>query len=209
MSNHTSIPPAELEVFKKLPNLKVIFDVGARADCDYIDLKPKAECHLFEPNPIFFAELQINCKGRAKLNNYGLGDVKGKFIYNPGLQAFDKGEAWDLDGAFCALPPLRVETLDWYIKKNKIERIDFLKIDTEGYDFKVLVGGQTALPITRFIQYEHWNLLDQFHELLEPRYHLEYIGYRNVLCINKELVSKKTMNNIIKFIRDNKFGELA
>lgn len=209
MNNHTNIPAAELEVFKKLPKLKVIFDVGARADSDYLELRPKAEIHLFEPNKEFFAELKINSKGKAKLNNYGLGDIKDEAIYNPGLQAFDKGEAWNLNGATCLLPPLQIETLDWYVKENNIDHIDFLKIDTEGYDYKVLIGGRSILPKTRFIQYEHWNNLEEFHDLLEPLFKLEYIGYRNVLCMNKKLVSWYTRNKLSKFIKENKYAELA
>lgn len=38
---------------------------------------------------------------------------------------------------------------------------------------------------------------------------MEYIGYRNVLCINKKFVSKEDYEELVKFIRDNNFKDLA
>ena len=67
-------------------------------------------------------------------------------------------------------------------KENDIKKIDFLKIDTEGYDYNVLLGGIEAIKITRYIQYEHWNNKWQFHDLLNNDFWMKYIGGRNVLC---------------------------
>ncbi len=207
MSNHTLIPIEELVLFKKLPSLKVILDVGARADTDYLDMKPRAEHHLFEPNHLFFEELKTNVgKRKAYLNNFGLSNKAGSFFYNQGVQTIEGSEAYPGNGDML----VKVKTLNGYIKQHDIKQIDFLKIDTEGNDYKVLLGGKKALPITRFIQYEHWNDKEEFHKLLEPLgFHLEYVGYRNVLCINKNLVSGLVKDRLITFIRDNNMGALA
>ena len=73
---HTLIPTEELEVFKALKNIKVVFDVGARVDIDYLNIFPKATHHLFEPNPEFFKELKekVGDRKNVYLNYYGLGD---------------------------------------------------------------------------------------------------------------------------------------
>ena len=42
-----------------------------------------------------------------------------------------------------------------YIKKNKIASIDFLKIDTEGYEYEVLVGTEEALSKINIVLFEH------------------------------------------------------
>lgn len=178
----SKIPQEELDVFAKLKNINVVFDVGARVDIDYLDIHPKATYHLFEPAPEFFQTLKIKVGDRKKvhLNNYGLGDKEEELPYDPGTQSFLLP---------VTNPKLPLKTLDWYVDQNGITQIDFLKIDTEGFDYKVLAGAYHTLrriPV-RYIQYEHWDKehkLD-FHDLLEEDYIMCYIGFRNVLCIRK------------------------
>ena len=179
---YTRIPEIELNILKQLKGIKVVFDVGTRTDIDYFEIFPQAEFHLFEPHPDFFKELKEKVEKLGKqnvyLNNYGLGNTEGEFAYQDGIQAFEKGEA-SFTTENRRLP---IKTLDWYIKENNIKKIDFLKIDTEGYDYNVLLGGIEAIKITRYILYEHWNNRWQFHELLNNEFWMKYIGGRNVLC---------------------------
>ena len=90
MTEHTPIPKEELELFKQLKDLKVIFDVGTRTDVDYLEIWPNSEHHLFEPNPEFFLELMNKVWGKRKvfLNNFGLGDKNETRGYQAGMQAF-------------------------------------------------------------------------------------------------------------------------
>lgn len=180
---HTPIPPEELEVLKGLKDVQVVFDVGARTDVDYLDMFPNATFHLFEPNPIFYDQLVRNVGNRDNVyvRKYGLGDTIGHFSYSDGFQAFSGGEAFNGKGE--QLLPVR--TLDWYVHEYRIDRIDFLKIDTEGFDYKVLKGGKKAIALAKYIQYEHWDDLNQFHELLEDEFDMSYVGFRNVLCTRK------------------------
>src|SRR3990167_11188430 len=117
---HTLIPLEELEVFKALKGVRVVFDVGARTDTDYFDIFPKASYHLFEPNPIFFAELKAKVGNRKNvyLNNYGLGEKDEELPYDPSTQSFLLP---------VTNPALPIKTLDWYIQENNIKQIDFLK----------------------------------------------------------------------------------
>lgn len=185
-TQHTRMPESELDFFKSLRNIKIVFDVGARDDDEYTRLKPGIDLHAFEPNPQFFRQLQqkIGTRPHTYLNNYGLGDVEGEFGYDPLLQALEGGMA---QVARNLMQKFQVKTLDWYIEKNNIKRIDFLKIDTEGYDYKVLLGATKALTITRYVQYEHWDPGTKmgFHDLLEKDFYMTYIGHRNVLCERK------------------------
>lgn len=193
------IPTAELEVFKQLKGLRVIFDVGARTDVEYLRLKPKAQIHLFEPNPIFYDELRalIGGKKNVFINNYGLGDVEGEFQYSEDKQSFHDVRS------NITLP---IKTLDWYIQQNKIDKIDFLKIDTEGYDLKVLKGGKDAIKMARYIQFEEWDNLVSFVELLALDFHIQPIGYRNYLCIRYNDLKKN--EGLLRYIADNNLGAL-
>src|SRR3990167_9929053 len=171
----TPIPENELKVFESLKNVMVVFDVGARYDVDYLTIKPEIELHAFEPNPEFFLILQegVGKRKNVYLNNYGLGDKEEELPYDPSTQSFLLP---------VTNPRLPIKTLDWYTKENNIKRIDFLKIDTEGWDYKVLVGGKETIKMCKYIQYEHWDDRWCFHELLNDDFWMIYIGYRNVLC---------------------------
>ena len=184
MTQHTPIPPRELELFEGLKDIQVVFDVGARADTDYTRLKPWIELHAFEPNPEFFQQLKdaLGDRPNTYLNPYGLGDKEEEQGYNNGRQMFLGGEETsELYGD----QTLKLRTLDSYVAEHGIERIDFLKIDVEGYDFKVLQGGFNTIPKCHYIQYEYWNDRLQYHGLLEDRFDMLYYGWRNVLCTNR------------------------
>ena len=103
---------------------------------------------------------------------------------------------------------LPLKTLDWYVKEYNIKRIDFLKIDTEGYDYKILKGGLETIKITKYIQYEHWDNLQQFHDLLGEEFEVEYIGYRNVLCISRKLVNFGECEKLKTFLHAGNYKEL-
>lgn len=203
MSEHTPIPSAELGLFKFIsPDIDVVIDVGARTDIDYKLIKPSLTCHLFEPEPEFFATLKGKCEGLEDmhLNNYGLGDEDGTFYYNDGIQSFRSHNQGDR--------PMPVRTLGWYIKENKLEKIDFLKSDTEGWDLKVLIGCMDYWDKIKYIQYEHWNDDHKYRKILSQDFDCEYTGYRNGLALNKTLLSKERRDEVIKYIRDNRMGEL-
>ena len=51
--------------------------------------------------------------------------------------------------------PVKVLTLDYFIKKHKIKKIDLLKIDTEGYEFKILKGLNKYIKHVNLIYFEH------------------------------------------------------
>lgn len=202
MSEHSAIPKEELELFKFIsPDIDVVFDVGARTDIDYKLIKPSLICHLFEPEPEFFATLQEKCKGLEGmyLNNFGVSDEDGTFYYDDGLQSFRNYQG----------RPMPVKTLHQYCLENQIEKIDFLKTDTEGWDLRVILGAINYWPIIKYIQYEHWNDDNKYRKLLSEDFDCEYTGYRNGFALNKKLLSQERRDEVIKYIRDNKMGELA
>lgn len=205
--SYQPIPKEEIELFKQLPNLNVIFDVGARDDTEYYDIYPNAEYHLFEPNPIFVdnLKLKVGDKKNVHINSVGVGDVEETGYYSFGTQAFKGGEAHvpSHDTKF------QIINLDRYVAEHDIRNIDFLKIDVEGYDFKALLGAPVAVSRSRFIQYEHWDNKKQYYALLGEMFDMEYVGYRNVLCMNKSLVDVRTRNKIREFIEDNNYKILA
>jgi len=175
---HTAIVEDELEVFKSLPYVKVVFDIGARDDVDYLIIKPNIELHAFEPNPLFFSQLTENVGDmpKAHLNQFGLGEKEGTYAYNHQLQSTGAEHE----------SGILIRRLDDYVEENNIKRIDFLKMDTEGSELGIIKGGKETIGMCRYIQYERNPNAEEIDKmLLEKNYILKYIGGSNTIAIRK------------------------
>ena len=142
----------EAEVLKRLApaNLKTVFDVGANVG-EYTKAAlaafPEAKVHAFEVAPETAKELSTNldseiAAGRVKLMTYGLSDVPGtlEMYYYPEnnqLTSYSKRHPEYESVKFTA----DISTLDAYCEEAGIDAVDFLKIDIEGHEFKVIQGG--------------------------------------------------------------------
>ena len=50
---------------------------------------------------------------------------------------------------------VQIETLNNYMDSNKLDKISFLKIDTEGYEFEILKGLKKKIQFVDTIMFEH------------------------------------------------------
>ena len=76
---------------------------------------------------------------------------------------------------------IQIKTLDDFIKEQKISRIDFLKIDVEGHEYKVINGCIESLKngMIKTIQFEYNNYwLKSGAKLLEMLKFLESYNYK-------------------------------
>ena len=79
---------------------------------------------------------------------------------------------------------IKVSKLKDYIEKNNIKKIDFMKIDTEGYEFEILLGLENKIKLVDIIMFEH-----HYDNMIKKGYTFE--------DINKLLV-KNNFNKIYK-----------
>lgn len=175
-SKHTKIPKEELRIFELLKDsIHVVFDIGAREDLSFFNIKKDCAYHLFEPNKKFFETLS---KKVAKLgtsniiiNEFGLSDKNEdnciyyedsqSFVKNPYLENTDTGQRYSL------------KKLDDYVDENKISYINFLKIDAEGMDYRIMLGGINIIrEKTDYIQFEYWDGVKKFVDLLNNTFDL-------------------------------------
>lgn len=177
LSKPTPIPQEEIEVFSLLKNkINTVFDVGPRTDLTYFNIKKNCSYHLFEPNCEFVKELKkqifLSRDNRIILNEYGLSDRKeNNCVYYKKSQSFIMNPVFhgkDVSGKSYSL-----RRLDDYVIENKILKIDFLKIDTEGLDYKVMMGGaKTIKNKVSYIQFEYWDGVKKFVDLLKNEFNL-------------------------------------
>ena len=57
------------------------------------------------------------------------------------------------------------KNLDEYISQKEIQKLDFLKIDTEGYEFEVLSGVKKNIKNIKLILFEH-----HYHDMIKKNY---------------------------------------
>lgn len=138
----------------------VLFDVGAHVGESLYKMKnsfPNAQIHAFEPSPKAFARLGSEWGGvpGIVLNPVALGEQAMVATFNEfegggspanSLLSIDRNSPSVVrDAPLTEQIQVAVETVDIYCRRNRIERIDWLKVDTQGYDLRVLEGAISML----------------------------------------------------------------
>lgn len=168
---------------KALPALqmKTIFDIGANVGRTVRALRDayrKTTIYAFEPVQGTFALLQeaVGRDPQIKCFNMAFGDVKTKLRMDatPGSvknKISDQSEGREVD----------VHRGDEFCAEQGIDRINFLKIDTEGYDLKVCQGFSSMLRAGQIDLLQVESGLSPKNKLHVPlqafKEYLEPIGY--------------------------------
>lgn len=182
--------------------VRCVFDVGAHIGQTaerLLEEFPNAVVYSFEPQSESFAELceLARASDRIRATNAAVGDAEGEaeFFVNRFSQTSSllktadgarqylvSAEQMDLHSA----RTVRVLTLDRFCGGQGIERIDLLKIDSQGYELRVLEGARSMLQEARipliylevcFVRcYEEQPLFqDVYRYLYDRRYRLVWL----------------------------------
>jgi FkbM family methyltransferase len=190
--------------------INTIFDVGCRNDTEFLLFK--GEVHYFDPVEEYINLLSLNTTNKNKLsiyNTFGLGGENTDIFYYPRYQSFyNRVNSCKVNDDTNKVK-LTIKKAKDYINKNNINSIDFVKIDTEGYELDVLKGFEECLKIVKIIQFEYGgtyldnniNLLDVIQYLEKYGFHKfsyltsygiepiidfnDHYQYCNIVCINK------------------------
>jgi len=182
---------------------KVIVDVGANVGFFSMlcrELYPKASIYAFEPIPKTFSCLENNFKDdkNTEVFNLALSDNRGsgKMTFSEENSAVsslsDKGNVG-----------VEITTLDYFLKDKKLDMVDILKIDTEGFENFVLKGAENTLKKVKYIIMEvtiennkNYTISSLFKLLSSENFDFQILGYRNFS--NKGEGSVSTMDVILK-----------
>ena len=145
----------------------MIFDVGANKGQSIERFKkifPLSTIHAFEPIKKEYDSIKNYYEKQKEIfiNNYALGENEYEKELNlskrTGVSSFNNfnlEHEWiktrsrqyntDIKGFLDGKEKVKVETLDNYCKKKSIKKIDILKIDTQGYEEKILFGAKNLI----------------------------------------------------------------
>jgi len=170
---------------------KIIFDVGAGVYPYYI-MNNTITYHLFEPYVPIFKQLEEKIKDRPNIiaNCIALGDAKKSYPFY-----FENGMSF-VNRSGTAHSDMLIETitLDDYIQTHEVKHIDFLKIDTEGWEFSVLKGAIGSLNKINHIQFEYG------HTWIEGGFHLkEAIDFLSISGFNSFIIVPNGLKIIPNF----------
>uniref|UniRef100_A0A6C0AZX4 Methyltransferase FkbM domain-containing protein n=1 Tax=viral metagenome TaxID=1070528 RepID=A0A6C0AZX4_9ZZZZ len=188
-------------------SITVIFDIGSRNDSLFLDFDNQV--HYFEPVLSSLTDLsrQKNKNKRSYFNNFGLSDKSEVANYYPRYESFyNRITSCKVDDSENRIS-LNLQRADEYILKNNIDVIDFIKIDTEGYELNVLKGFGKYLNKVNIIQFEYGGtfldnntkLIDIINLLKQYGFSTFYYLYNNGLCELNEYYDHYRYCNIVTF----------
>jgi FkbM family methyltransferase len=170
-NNFDSYSNGELALMRfALPHCRVAVDVGANRGRwieTALTINPALALHAFEPSTATFALLAaVQFSPHVTLNRIALGEraEEGELFEFGGEPTSELRSLYKRAGAqdYRVTEPsgserVAITTLDRYCAEHELASIDFLKIDTEGHDLRVLHGARdlVARRAIRFVQFEY------------------------------------------------------
>ena len=164
---------------KKIKRNATLFDVGAHhgeSINKFIKYFDFSSIHSFEASNKNFKHLKIkfkkNQQNKIFLNNFGLSDLNKSLK----IKEFMETSSTTLSGInqnskyykrkikvlglkenkkIYNNSDVKLNRLDSYCEEKKINKIDLLKIDTEGHEYFVIKGSANALTKIKYIYFEH------------------------------------------------------
>jgi|WetSurMetagenome_2_1015567.scaffolds.fasta_scaffold00064_40 FkbM family methyltransferase len=134
--------------------VQIVFDVGANVGQSthiYLARFPESGIYCFEPVDDTFRRLQDNMKGNARVYCHrlalGSSNRKGEMALQGKSDMYfllDQSKA-PLMNNDVKTESVNIVTLDEFCSANGIDRINYLKIDTEGGDLEILKGSVNML----------------------------------------------------------------
>ena len=181
--------PETISFLKRaLDSNSIVIEAGANIGAHSLLIaklvSPRGHVYSFEPTSYAFDKLLINCKVNKDLENSIT--IEKRLLTNHSLEIPNKEIISEFNinekksKAEVILDDNIAISIDDYILKKGIKKLDLLKIDVDGYDYKVLNGAKSAIkkfsPIV-FIELANFTLIEQGDSVEDILLFLAKYGY--------------------------------
>jgi len=124
----------------------IVFDIGAYVGDTALwfskAVGPQGKVYAFEPEPHNFAKLKANLERNNVTNvvplQLALSENEGE------MQVASGGISSTITQAGTGIS-VKVTTIDNFVEANTLPRVDFMKMDVEGHELKVLTGARETI----------------------------------------------------------------
>lgn len=131
-----------------LEHFRTVFDIGAnmgQSALTYLDRFPMANIYSFEPVASTYTKLAALAETRPRIHPFrcGMGKQQCNVPINLNPDSGVNSILHSRAGNHTEI--IVVNTVTGFCEENHIDQIDFMKIDTEGYELEVLEGSRSLL----------------------------------------------------------------
>ena len=194
----------------------IYFDVGGNEGQSikrFKKINSQSIIHSFEPTPGLYKKLvqNFNTDKSIKISNLGVSDIKGKLKFYTyqyhkinSIVPVDKNSKFlksrilankSNEKEFENIVKIDVTNIDSYCEENNIGEIDFIKIDTQGSEGKIILGMEKMLSKEKISIIELELILGFGYEKNFSFYdHEKYLNNKNY-----KLIAISNAGNIISF----------
>ena len=187
--------------------ISVLIDVGSHKGEYILSLKSKflvEKIFGFEPNPDIYnlVNKKFSTSNNIIVFNYGISDSSGVIEFNKNLESssssmnnlntnskYYKKKFFLLN--FLNLKKIttkinvEVKRLDEFFKLHKIQKVDLIKIDTEGFEFRVLKSLGQNIRNIKIIHFEHHfdDMIIKNYKFSDIHHYLVCNGFKKIFKI--------------------------
>lgn len=198
-------------LFKKyLPLNPIIIDCGSHIGTDSIELSkifPKAQIHSFEAVPDIFLQLKqnvshhpnISCYQLALADEDGSADMFVSTVGSDGSSSLLKPETHLSDHPtvlFEQIIEVTTQKLDTWAVQNKIQMIDLLWLDMQGFEYQMLMASPNMLATVKVIHTEI-SLKETYQGVLTYNLFKKWLEEQQFSVIKEAIPEGTDMGNVL------------
>lgn len=221
--------------YRYLPNNPIVIEAGAYEGVESVAIAkkwPEGQIYSFEPIPELYNRMTSTIKGYSNIKTYpyAIGDIVGnttmyvsEYPSQPGVPSQSssllepKEHLKYSDVKFPKKISVPITTFDAWAKENKIDHVDLMWLDMQGYELNALKACPELLKTVKVLltEVEHVEayagqpLFDEVKTWLEAQgfvllarnYYIDWM--EDALFVRKELIESDLLNNVELSLSNN------